>query len=92
MPRLSVKKMACRHNDIRDCPLYHGMHVTGGPSCWSARMDEGECAVSLGANYDGLVEALRIKHPKLVAECEWNAAVRASKAQRERNLRLSGVH
>ena len=39
-----------------------------------------------------LVLALRIAHPKVVAECEWNASIRASKEQRARNMRLSGVH
>lgn len=82
----------CPHDNIVDCPLYHGMHVGGGPSCWSDRIPEGLCAVDLGANYDALVLALRIKHPMVVAECEWNAAIRARSEQRERNMRLNGVH
>lgn len=82
----------CPHTDIRDCPLYHAMHGCGGPSCWSDRLEEGKCAVDLGADYNGLLQALTIKEPKLVAECQWNADLRARTAQRNRNLTLSGIH
>lgn len=62
----------CPHVDIRHCPLYHGMHAAG-PSCFDGRLDEGGCAVKRGASYEGLLLALRIHNPLLVAECEWNA-------------------
>lgn len=84
--------MCPRHRNIIDCPLAHGLHIPGGPSCWSDRLDEGLCAVDLGADYDGLVAALRIKHPLEVAECEWDAEMRASQEQRRNNMRDAGFH
>jgi hypothetical protein len=81
----------CPHENIVDCPLYHGMHVAGAPSCVSRDLQDG-CLVDQGADYDGLVMALRIAHPKVVAECEWNAAVRQAKEQRDRNMRVNGIH
>ncbi len=91
-PKLPWWGADCPHSNIADCPLYHGMHVPGGPSCHSDKLDEGLCAVALGADYDALVAALRARHPKVVAECEFGADVRASKEQRARNMRASGVH
>lgn len=82
----------CRHADIRNCPLYHAMHIAGGPSCWSDRIPEGLCAVDLGADYDALVAAFRAKHPREVAECEMMAEARAIAEQRNRNMRAAGVH
>jgi|AmaraimetP72IA01_FD_contig_31_1926027_length_1062_multi_11_in_0_out_0_3 hypothetical protein len=83
----------CRHANIMDCPLYHAMHEAGlGPTCWGKRMAEGICRVDDGADYDHLVEALRARAPRLVAECEFGADYRASKAQRERNMRAAGIH
>lgn len=81
----------CRHEDIRDCPLYHAMHEAGAPSCAHNDLHEG-CAVDHGADYDGLVQALMVAHPVLVAQCEWNADLRHRKEQRQRNMRLLRVH
>lgn len=90
--RMRPEHSKCPHENIVDCPLYHGMHIAGGPSCVSNRLDEGLCAVSMGADYESLLVALTIAHPKVVAECEWNAALRQSKEQRDRNMRTNGLH
>lgn len=82
----------CRHADIRNCPLYHAMHIPGAPSCRSPRLEEGLCAVDLGADYNALLLALTIEHPREVAECEWHAAQRAEAERRERNGRQYAVH
>lgn len=87
-----MNERKCPHRNIVDCPLYIGMHIVGGHSCWSDRLEEGLCAVDLGANYDGLIEAMRVKHPREVAECEWRSAQRESQEQRKRNMLLAGIH
>lgn len=80
----------CPHADVVDCPLYHGMHVTG-PSCFHEKLFEG-CAVDHGADYDVLLSALQATNPMLVAECEMMATARAVKEQRWRNRHHNGIH
>ena len=47
----------CPHERIQYCPLYVGMHISGGPSCWpkngSDPMDKG-CAVEQGLTRCGI--------------------------------------
>ena len=73
----------CIHNDIRDCPLYMGMHIPNGPSCMTADLDNG-CAVDQakskeagGILYDRILLALRTKYPHDVGQVEWRAMGRA---------------
>ncbi len=83
----------CPHANVVHCPLYAGAHVGGGPSCDDGHLDTQLCAVDRGViDYRTTVEALRAKHPRLVAECEFYEAAAQSKEQRDRNLRLNGVH
>lgn len=73
----------CIHDDIRDCPLYMGMHIVGGPSCITEDLQDG-CAVDRARSkdearklYDSLLLALRLKHPQEVGQVEWRAMGRA---------------
>jgi hypothetical protein len=85
--------VTCPHADIRDCPIYHAAHVANAGGCDDGRLLEGGgCAVSRGMNYEHALGRLRVTHPKLVADCEWNAALRARQSQRDRNMRSAGVH
>lgn len=84
----------CPHEYIQYCPLYIGMHIAGGPSCWpkNNRLEDLGCAVDQGAPYEELVIKFFQAHPKDFAEV--TAAEREFEAgmQRKRNMRHSGVH
>lgn len=82
----------CPHANIVHCPLYVGAHVAYGPGCDDGELGNGLCAVNRGVmNYRATVELLRLKHPRLVAECEFAEATEHSKEQRLRNMRLAGI-
>lgn len=83
----------CPHDNIVHCPLYTGAHVPHGPGCDDGELGTGFCAVDRGImNYRATVELLRLKHPRLVAECEFSEAAERSREQRSRNMRAAGVH
>jgi hypothetical protein len=84
--------MCPRHRNIIYCPLYVGMHMPGGPSCWHERLPENLCAVALGADYDQLVATFAAKHPREYATLKFNEAAAESKEQRARNMRAAGIH
>ena len=88
---MRTDKTKCPHENIVDCPLYHAMHVAGAISCLSADLQDG-CRVDQGEDYEGIVAALRIQNPDLVAQCEWNSMLRERKEQRARNMRAAGLH
>ncbi len=86
----------CPHDRIQYCPLYIGMHIVGGPSCWpkngSDPMDKG-CAVEQGlAQYETLVSAFFRAHSAMFAEITLAERAYENGEQRARNMRLSGVH
>lgn len=85
----------CPHNRIQHCPLYVGMHIAGGPSCWPKRGDPEQdgCAVEQGeAGYEELVAEFWRAHPKDFTEVTLAEREYEAKEQRARNMRLSGIH
>lgn len=83
----------CPHSKIQFCPLYVGMHIAGGPSCWpKGDLQEG-CAVDHGeAAYEELLAKLFRVHPDVIAERAVAENDDMAREQRQRNMRLSGVH
>lgn len=82
----------CPHAKIQYCPLYIGMHIAGGPSCWPKTGDlENGCAVDQGASYEDLVAAFFRAHPEDFAEVTMAERADEAREQRNRNMRLSGV-
>lgn len=84
--------MPCPHLDPSHCPLYRAAHVAGAGGCDDGRLAEGGCAVIRGVDYAGAVAALRIAHPRLVAEAEWDADRARVVRQMARNRRAAGIH
>ena len=83
----------CPHADIARCPLYVAAHQPGAPTCMRKDWDTfGGCDVDQGVDYAQLLGALMAQAPRLVAQVEWNTRLAESRAQRDRNLRLNGVH
>ncbi|WCK01039.1 hypothetical protein [Agrobacterium tumefaciens] len=85
-------KKRCPHADIRFCPLYHAAHMEGGYGCDDGRLDEGGCAVSRAWSYDHALARLEAAMPRLVAELRWKEEAAEGKLQRDRNMRLLGLH
>lgn len=85
----------CPHKHIQYCPLYVGMHIAGGPSCWpkngSDPMLKG-CAVEQGADYGKLAAQFAAAHPREYAQCTFAEQARETKEQASRNMVLNGVH
>lgn len=84
----------CPHELIQYCPLYVGMHIAGGPSCWpkNGKLEERGCAVDQGASYENLVADFFREYPQDFAEITQVEHDHESGEQRRRNLRLNGVH
>ena len=86
----------CPHEHIQYCPLYVGMHIADGPSCWPKNgSDPAEhgCAVEQGlAEYEDLVAEFWHAHPDEFAACTLAERQRESKEQRQRNLKAAGLH
>lgn len=84
----------CPHEHIQYCPLYIGMHIAGGPSCWpkNNRLEDLGCAVDQGASYENLVANFFRAHPRDFAECTMRERDYEAGIQRKRNLRLLGLH
>jgi hypothetical protein len=82
----------CPHAKIQYCPLYVGMHIVDGPSCISTKLDEGLCAVDLGASYEDLVAAFFRAHPAMFSEITLAERAYESGEQRNRNMRAAGIH
>ena len=85
----------CPHKHIQYCPLYVGMHIAGGPSCWptngSDPQDKG-CAVEQGADYGQLLAKFAAAHPREYEQCAFAEHARESKEQQSRNMVLNGIH
>lgn len=81
----------CPHDDIMYCPLYIAAHGTG-LGCDDGRLGEGGCAVDRGMSYRAERELIRTKKPGLVEQAEWNEDLARRTAQRQRNLRVNGIH
>ena len=86
------KRRRCPHGNVAYCPLYWGMHIAGAPSCVSNRLDEGLCAVDLGADYEALAAAFRAQRPRDAAECEFAEATARAKQKSKANMRAAGLH
>lgn len=82
----------CPHTDIRFCPLYHAAHMDGGFGCDDGRLDEGGCAVSRGWSYARALARLDAAMPRIVAEMRWKEEAAEGRLQRDRNMRLLGLH
>lgn len=83
----------CPHARIQYCPLYIGMHIVGGPSCWPANNDlDMGCAVDQGASYEALVTAFFRAYPADFAEVTLAERRSETVGQRSRNMRLLGLH
>lgn len=83
---------ACPHNPSTWCPLSVAMNAPGRPSCDDGKLDQGGCAVDRGGDYHQLLGELMAVDARLVAECQWYAALWERQAQRDRNLKLNGIH
>ena len=82
----------CPHDRVQFCPLYVAGHVGGLPTCMG-KWDEEGCDVDHGrADYCKLVVELFRADPKMVAECAEGQNRFEAKEQRDRNMRLSGIH
>ena len=88
----------CPHERIEYCPLYIGMHIVGGPSCWpkngsdQMEMNRG-CAVEQGlSTYEELIVKFWHAHPSMFAEITLAERAHESGKQRARNMRLSGIN
>lgn len=81
----------CPHAKIQYCPLYIGMHIAGGPSCWHRNLEEG-CAVDHGAPYEELLAKFFRVHPDIVAERAMAENADEASEQRSRNMRSIGLH
>lgn len=83
----------CPHANIVHCPLYRAAHhpelLQFG--CADSRLDEGGCAVDRGKSYAGSVAALRMVAPRMVAECQWQDELEASREQQAHNMRAAGI-
>lgn len=78
----------CPHANVVHCPLYHGAHVPGGPSCDDGRCDEGGCGVDRGTvDYAAAVAEFLAKYPREFAELEFAEAAAQIADQRRRNMR-----
>lgn len=60
--------MGCPHTDVRFCSLYRAAHELAAGGCDDGRFAQGGCAADRGLDYAGAVAALRITHPRIVAE------------------------
>ena len=89
---MKSKASRCPHDDVRHCPLYEAMHASELPSCDDGQLELGTCAVSRGASYAELVGQLMAKAPRMVAQNKWNEDLARRRVQRDRNMRLNGVH
>lgn len=84
----------CPHAKIQFCPLYIGMHIAGGPSCWpkNNELDDG-CGVDQGHfTYEEKVIEFWRAHPQDFAEITLNERADEAGEQRKRNMRLMGLH
>ena len=83
----------CPHDLIQFCPLYAGMHIDNGPSCWPKNNDlEKGCAVDQGASYATLLARFERAHPDIVKERAAAERHHHASEQRDRNLKLNGIH
>lgn len=89
---MSESEKGCPHADVRFCPLYHAAHEGWGLGCDDGKLDAMACAASRKLNYAKAVSRLRVEHPGYVERIEWNQALEESRQQRERNIRLNGIH
>lgn len=82
----------CPHANIQYCPLYIGMHIAGGPSCWPKNNDlENGCAVDQGASYEDLVAAFFRAHSEDFAEVTMRERADEAREQQSRNMRFAAI-
>lgn len=82
----------CPHADIRWCPLYHAAHEAWGLGCDDGKIGNGGCAAARGMDYAKTVWKIRVLHPGYVEQIEWREQAEAIQQQRDRNVRLNGIH
>lgn len=84
----------CPHKDVQFCPLYVAMHLASAIklSCNDGRLGEGSCAVVRKMDYDTAIAKLEAHQPGLVAERRFAEEAAEAKEQRNRNMRLLGLH
>ncbi len=84
----------CPHDRIQYCPLYVGMHIAGGPSCWPKKGDPemDGCAVEQGEPYEELVAKFFRAYPEEFAAVTLAEREYEKREQRSRNLANNGIH
>lgn len=84
----------CPHQNVANCPLYIAAHGVPGLGCDDGMIDHagGTCGVARAVSYERNVEMLRVKSPGLVEQCEWREQAARFNEQRNRNMRLNGIH
>ncbi|AVX04289.1 hypothetical protein MXMO3_01764 [Maritalea myrionectae] len=79
-------------NEVQFCPLYLAAHYPGY-GCDGGRLGESLCAVDTNdIDYADELGRFKAAYPREVALLEWERSKRELKAQRDRNMRLNGVH
>lgn len=84
--------MTCPHQDPRHCPLYRAAHYGDAGGCDDGQLAAGGCAADRGLDYAQAVAKLRVTHPRIVAEAEWQAEKSRIAEQQARNRRAAGIH
>lgn len=85
-------KKRCPHEDVQHCPLYVASNGAGG-GCDDGGLAEMRCAVDARKiNYNRAVARLSKADRALVNDCAMREMRSRSKAQRERNMRMNGIH
>lgn len=84
--------MPCPHDNIVHCPLYVAAHDADlvGLSCFTGKEDVDGCRFK-HLDHTAMVERLRARAPRLVAECEFKAEADRIRGQRRRNMRAAGL-
>lgn len=82
----------CPHDRVEHCPLYVAAHEAGGFGCDDGRLQEGGCAVDRGMDYGSAVARLCRANRELVQECAERESLWLKTEQRNRNMRVNGIH
>lgn len=81
----------CPHERIQYCPLFVESHNCRLLGCVDDMQKP--CQVERGKlNYDKAVAKLQETDPALINEITWARTAYESREQRQRNLRVNGIH
>lgn len=83
----------CPHERIEHCPLYVAAHETDEFGCDDGRLGDHEgCAVDRGLDYGQAVARLCKANREIVQECAERESLHMKIEQRNRNMRVNGIH